>query len=230
MKPANPAILERNRRAVYHALSNTFAAPEMIAGAMSVWEKQFAEQAGFRISLYATAVAAELGLSDIEIRDLASNLYASMTMTENRLPRLPPAFNVHGATATGTQPKLEKVSAPATQNPRAAVFAKLVDSMTDNVAREKKLDDLIEALTLNDVEFREDVARQRMEWIERRLTDSRSLAVLVPESQWRALVNDLYVAMCDACGPASADRNLAQAVQLAEQIAEARAFSPRLLL
>ncbi len=234
MSPANPAIVERNRRAVHHALSGTFTAPETIAGAMTVWETRFAQQAGFRISLYATAVAAELGLSDTEIRDLASNLYASMTMTEDRLPRLPPSFNGkgdgHSTGATGTQPRLDKLSSPPARNARAAVLAKLVDCMVDQAARQQQLDELIEALMLKEVDFSEDVARQRMVWINRRLADSQALAALVPESAWRALVNDLYVALCDACGPVSADRTLAQAVQAAEQIPEARAFSPRLLL
>jgi murein L,D-transpeptidase YcbB/YkuD len=231
--PANPAIVERNRKAVYHALANTFVAPELIAGALSVWETQFAQQAGFRISLYATAVASELGLGDLEIRDLASNLYASMTMTEDRLPRLPTPFNgkgSNGAAVTGTQPKLEEPANPGIHDPRTAVFAKLVDSMIDGASREKKLDELMEALMLRDVEFSADVARQRMVWINRRLADSQALAARVAESEWRALVNDLYVALCEACGPVSADRHLAHSVQLAEQISEARFFSPRSLL
>lgn len=232
MSPVNPAIVDRNRRAVHHALANTFVAAETIAGAMSVWEAQFAQQAGFRISLFATAVAAELSLNDMEIRDLASNLYASMTMTENRLPQLPASFNGRNghAAATGTNPKLEKISTSSIQNPRIAVFAKLVDTMVDNAAREKKLEELVEAMTLNDVTLSEEVARQRMVWINRRLADSAGFAARVPEASWRALVNDLYVALCEACGPVSADHNLAQAVQVAEQSAEARFFSPRTLL
>jgi hypothetical protein len=171
VSPVNPSIVARNRRAVYHALSNTFVTPESIAGAMHVWETQFAQQAGFRISLYATAVAAELGLDDTEIRDLASSLYASMTMTEDRLPMLPASMlNGNGAAhtgtyavaATGTQPKLDKLSITAVQDPRAIVFAKLVDTMIDEATREKKLDELIEALVLAEVDFGDDVARQRM--------------------------------------------------------------------
>jgi hypothetical protein len=240
VSPVNPAIVERNRRAVYHALSNTFVAPATIAGALSLWEAQFSQQAGFRISLYATAVAAELALSDAEIRDLASNLYASMTMTEDRLPRLPASLlNGHAggnvaapvAAATATQPQLERTGTSAIQqSPRTAVFAKLVDAMIDGAMREQKLDELIEALTLNDADFTADVARQRVLWINRRLVDSRGLAARVPESDWRALVNDVYVALCEACGPVSADRHLAQAAQLADELPEARSFSARSLL
>jgi hypothetical protein len=241
VSPANPAIVERNRRAVYHALRNTFTEAELVARALNVWEAQFAQQGGFRISQYATAVAAELSLNDIEIRDLAAHLYASMTLTDDRLPRLT-SMNGHAPAATGTQPRLDKVSATAShprldrlsasgiENPRTAVVAKLMDAMIDMATRERKLDDLVESLLLNEVPLSDEVARQRMVWINRKLADTHAFAARVPESDWRALVNDLYVALCDACGPASADRNLAQAVQATEQISEARMFSPRTLL
>lgn len=250
MSPANPAIVERNRRAVYHALRNTFPEAELVARALKVWELQFSQQGGFRISQYATAVAAELSLNDIEIRDLAAHLYASMTLTDDKLPRLT-AVNGHATgthpkldrisatgshprldriSVTGSHPKVEKPSAWGTESPRTAVVAKLVDTMVDIATREQKLDDLVESLLLNEVAFSDEVARQRMVWINRRLADSRAFASRVPEADWRALVNDLYVALCDACGPVSADRTLAQAVQVAEQIPESRTFNPRTLL
>jgi hypothetical protein len=229
VSPVNPAIVDRNRRAVHHALTNTFVAPGTIAAAMGVWEAQFAQQAGFRISLYATAVAAELGLNDVEIRELASNLYASMTMTEDRLPKLPPAMNGHSG-ATGTHPKLAQVAESATPDPGVAVFTKLVDVMIDRAMRGRPLDDVVESMLVKDVAVSEETSRQRMVWINRGLTDTAAFAARVAPREWRALVNDVYVALCDACGPVDADRALGQAVQFAEQLAEARQFPPRSLI
>src|SRR5688572_20727397 len=85
----NNAIVDRNRRAVYHALSGVFADQPTLLRALELWDRQFADQRGFRVNLFVSAAAQELGMNDAQVRLLASNLYAAMTTPEKNLPQLP---------------------------------------------------------------------------------------------------------------------------------------------
>jgi len=50
------------------------------------------------------------------------------------------------------------------------------------------------------------------------------------EAELSAIAHAAYLAVCDASGPAEADRALAAAISACEQLAEAREFPPRRLL
>jgi hypothetical protein len=224
------AIIDRNRRAVYHALSGVFADSAMLLRALDVWDTQFADQRGFRVNLYVSAVAQDIVLNDAQVRALASALYAAMTTPEKNLPQLPTALRSRYAEAAPQSTPADVSMQTGVVNPRLAVFTTLLAAMIDGVARAQKFDDFVEALESQAPELSNSAMQARTVWINGALTKLRQFVNAVPDAERRTVVNDLYVALCDACGPVIADRILASAVQTTEQSPEARFFSPRAFL
>jgi hypothetical protein len=228
------AIIDRNRRAVYHALSGVFSDTAVLIRAFDLWERQFADQRGFRVNLYVNAVAQEVVLSDAQVRTLASNLYAAMTTPERNLPQLPSALRARSTAEVQQQPK----PAPATDvslqtgvhHPRLAVFTNLLAAMIDGVTRAQKFRDFLEALDAQTPDLAPATLRERTLWVNSGLTRLRQFVNIVPDGERRTVVNDMYVALCDACGPVSADRILSAAVETTEKSAEAPFCSPRMFL
>jgi hypothetical protein len=215
------AIIERNRRAVFHALRNYFNDEATIIRALDVWELRFADQRGFRVNLYVNAVAQLLGLQDSQIRALASHLYAAMTTPENNLPHLPIAPQTPPAPPTDVSMQTGRL------DPRLAVFTHFLSALIDGTVRAQKFDDFLESLDAQTPDIARTTLNARAVWINGGLTQLRQFVDNVPAFERRTIVNDIYVAICDACGPVTADRILATAVQATEQTIEARSFSPR---
>jgi hypothetical protein len=228
----NNAIIDRNRRAVYHALSGVFTDHATLLRALDIWDRQFADQRGFRVNLYVTAVAQDIVLNDVQVRALASSLYAAMTTSERSLPQLPGTLRTRYAEAqsTPTQSATDVSMRTGILNPRLAVFTSLLAGLIEGVVRAQKFDDFLEALEAQAPALPTSVMQARTVWINGGLTKLRQFVNVVSDMDRRAVVNDLYIALCDACGPVNADRILAHAVHAAEQIPEARFHSPRVFL
>ena len=235
----NAALMERNRRAVYHALNNVFQDFGVVMRAFDVWEERFADPRGFRVNLYVNAIAQLMGLDDFKVRALASSMYAAMTTAERNLPQLPLALR---ARRTVEAPAPVPAPAPAAPqpadvsaqtgvvNPRLAVFANLLAGLIEGATRVQKFDEFLEALGAQKPELPQSTKLARYIWINGALTQLRQFVDSVPASDQRGIINDVYVALCEACGPVLADRILAFAVQTAEQGPEARFYSPRSFL
>jgi len=256
----NDAIVQRNRRAVYHALSGVLKEPTAVTRALEIWETNFSDQRGFRVNLYVNAVAQILDLNDAQVRALASGLYAAMTTPEKNLPQLPAALRARSAAEQAPQPQSAPppplaASPPANQpvarvavqaappmqpadvsmqtgviNPRLAVFTSLLAALIEGATRARKFDDLLESMDAQAPKLSPVTLQARMVWINSGLTKLRQFVNVVPDAERRAVVNDLYVALCDACGPIAADRILAAALLAAEQTPEAAFSSPRSFL
>ena len=112
-------------------------------------------------------------------------------------------------------------------NPRLAVFTNLLAALTDGITRAQKFDDFLEALDAQNPELTPVSSRARTIWINGGLTGLRQFVNAIPDRERRAIVNDMYVALCDACGPVAADRILAAAVQSTQHSVEAPFCSPR---
>jgi hypothetical protein len=252
----NDAIVQRNRRAVYHALNSVLKEPVSVTRALDMWEKNFSDQRGFRVNLYVNAVAQIIELNDAQVRALASGLYAAMTTPERNLPQLPTALRVQNATERVVQRQVVTASnhfasqvaaqtvaraAPPVQaadvsmqtgvtNPRLAVFTSLLAALIDGATRARKFDDFLESMDVQTPDLSPSTLQARTVWINGALTKLRQFVNVVPDAERRAVVNDLYVALCDACGPVVADRILAAAVQATELTPEAGFSSPRSFL
>jgi hypothetical protein len=226
----NGALIERNRRAVYHALNGVFQDFGVVMRAFDVWEEKFADPRGFRVNLYVNAIAQTLGLDDFHVRALASSMYAAMTMPERNLPALPLALRGRRTSEVPITPQADVSAQTGIANPRLAVFAGLLAALIDGATRMQKFDDFIEALQSQEPELSPSTRLARNVWISSAVTKLRPFANSVPGSEQRIVINDVYVALCDACGPVTADRILASAVRTAEQAPEAQFHSPRTFL
>jgi len=256
----NDAIVQRNRRAVYHALSGVLKEPAAVTRTLELWETNFSDQRGFRVNLYVNAVAQILALDDAQVRTLASGLYAAMTTPEKNLPQLPAALRARNPAESVPQPQpaaqAHSISPPLANqtvvrvpvqstphpqptdvsmqtgviNPRLAVFTSLLAALIECATRAQKFDDLLESMDAQAPKLSPGTLQARVVWINSGLTKLRQFVNVVPDAERRVVVNDLYVALCDACGPIAADRMLAAALLAAERTPEAAFSSPRSFL
>jgi hypothetical protein len=143
------------------------------------------------------------------------------------LPPLPAALRGRFTSEPIPAPPADVSMQTGVINPRLAVYTLLLAGLIDGVARAQKFDDFLAALESQEPDLSRRVTQARTVWINGALTKLRDFVNVIPDDERRAVVNDLYVALCDACGPVAADRILAAAVTAAEQSAEARFASPR---
>jgi hypothetical protein len=106
----------------------------------------------------------------------------------------------------------------------------LLAALIDGASRAHKFDEFLESMDAQTPDLLPATLHARMVWINSALTRLRQFVNAVPDAERRAVVNDVYVALCDACGPVAADRILASAIQVTEQTPEARFSSPRSFL
>jgi hypothetical protein len=216
-------LLERGRRAVYHALSLVLSDHAALLRAFEVWEERFAHPRGFRVNLYVNALAEGLRLEEAKIRALSSAIYAAMTMPEEKLAPLPVAM------------RTRKVPAPAAAqalsgNPRLAIFTSLIAALIEGVGRLNRLEDFVVALNAQQPRLAPGTLQARATWIDSALVDLQQFAETVPLAERRSVLNDLYLALCDSCGPVEADSLLRGSVDAIERIPDAQVYSPRQLL
>jgi len=221
------ALLERGRRAVYHALSRVLSDHAALSRAFDVWEERFAHPHGFRVNLYVNALAEGLRLEDSKIRALSSALYSAMTMPEEKLPQLPAAMRTRKVPVP-----LAAAAAPQAHstNPRLAIFSSLMLALIESVRRLHKLDDFVAALNAQQPMLSPATLRARAVWIHGALANLQQFADSVLQAERRSVLNDLYLALCEACGPGDADAVVTLAVHATEQVPEAQTHSPRPLL
>jgi hypothetical protein len=216
------ALVERGRRAVYHALSLVLSDRANVLRAFEVWEVRFANPDGFRVTLYVNTLAKAELLREAQVRALSSALYAAMIMPEEDLPHVPAEMRARKAPA----PVAATTPRPPTSQPRSAgsaqlvIFSSLMAALIDSVRRMRKLDQFVAALRVQQPRVSQATLSARASWIESALANSQQFAGNVPQSERRSVLNDLYLALRDACGRADADAVIAIAVRSTEQVAQ----------
>ncbi len=227
------AMIEHNRRAVYSALSAVCTDRSLLEQAFFFWEDNYSQQASFRVSQYIDALMQEVGLTQGQRRELSVALYAAMGKPDQALAVIPTVLRRNTATAqaaAAAAPSAPRPAAAAGQSAASTVLGELLTQLVDGATRARKLDDLQELLDFSGNTLAPASARAAAAWLKNELRDAHSFASQVLEEDRRAVVNVAYVALCEAVGPAAADRVLGQAVQQAERVPAALDFSPRQLL
>lgn len=233
------ALIERNRRAVYTALSGVCADRLLLERALAFWEAGFASQGVFRVAHYIDGLMGHIGLSQDQRRTLSVALYASLNKKEQELAELPAMFRKADSSTGAASPRPQAPGETPTagqtravaRNAGAVVLARILSAMVDGAARAGQHEDLIATLRDHGPAFGSAATSRAVdEWIAGSLADSQRLADRVSDAERRAIVNGVYVVLCEVSGPVSADRILARAVEAAEQLAEAVSFPPRSLL
>lgn len=221
------ALIEHNRRAVYSALSAVCNERSLLEQAFFFWEEHYSQQGTFRVSQYIDALMQQLGLTATQRRELSVALYAALGKPDQALAAVPAVLRRTAAPQAASSPKPPGAASSA---PAAIVLGELLAQIVDGATRARKLDDLLETLSFEAADLAPATARAATLWLKNQLRDARQFAGQVVEPDRRSVVNLSYVALCEAVGPAAADRILGHAVQQAERVPEAVDFSPRQLL
>lgn len=229
------AMIERNRRAVYTALSGVCNDRLLLERALAYWEANFAAQGVFRVAQYVDGLMGQIGLNPDQRRALSVALYSALTKKDGELAELPTMFrraaNGQHAKAKSAAAEPGGVGTVASRDAGAAVLARILSAMVDGTARAGQHAELIATLRDTATAIGPGATNRALEkWIEGSLADSVRCANSVRAEERAGVVNTVYIALCEVVGPVVADRILARAVEAAEQIAEAVSFPPRSLL
>jgi hypothetical protein len=226
------ALIEHNRRAVYSALSAVCSERSLLEQAFSLWEDHYSELGTFRVSQYIDALMQHIGLNQTQRRELSVALYAALGKPDSALATVPSVLRRNPVSIPPVARAAQLVAAkpPAGQSPATIVFGELLSQLVDGATRARKLEELLELLDFSSCEVGASSTRAATHWAATQLREARSVAGQIAEADRRTVVNVVYMALCEALGPAGADRILSHAVQQAERVPEAIQFSPRQLL
>ena len=213
-EPATEA-LERRRAAILAGLRAVV--PEADAQlALQLWEQRFAATKPLAIVELVSEISIRFRLPAKRADALRLSLYQSLLKLDAR---------------RGSARQQAKATNP-NRRPADTVFQALIAALRDGVidAGDNAPAHFHDALgeTLGRLPLHPGFTDRMLGWAEG-LADMPDPEPLT-ESQLASLVHASYVAACEALGPVQADRLLSRATTAAEQLPEARAFSPRKLL
>ncbi|WP_338414575.1 hypothetical protein [uncultured Sphaerotilus sp.] len=215
--------LSQRRRAAYAVLSPLLE-EDALLDALRMQHQSMRGESVSDIIGYIDQVAARHDIDAASRKKLYEAYYKALKLPENELPMDPwPLMQIGSAPAP--------TAAPPT-SPDRAVCAELLRSALADVQRShvRALSDLRSGALeqLDQGRLSQPVRKQvRDAWNQ----PMQSTWVIEGTPQELSqLVHQFYVAMCEALGPVDADQVLTRAVRAADQIPQARQFSPRQLI
>lgn len=224
---AQYAQLERARRrqSVFGGLRSCLSA-EQTEQAMQIWDRSYQGARSSAIIEFVVEVAARLDLPPRKRHEIRLAVYQTL-LAHGKTVGTPPVGDVQPASAArGTL--VAAVSVP----PTYIVFAAVLDALLDDAraAGAAQFDEFCARVSssLRLGEIGDARAAALINWLRGR----GRLQVFVEdaESVLAASLHLLYVALAEAVGPVLADRILARAITLGENLPEARQFAARRLL
>lgn len=227
------AALEHNRRAVYTALSGVCPDRLLLERAFGYFEDNFAAQAVFRVAQYIDGLMGHVGLNPTQRRALSVALYAALGKQDGELAQVPGVLRKSGpAAATSVAPATPERTTSAAGGSDAAttVLTSILRKLVEGGIRSIAPDDFVASFQAACSQFGGSTRAAAEEWVAGSLTDVERFAARAAPADRRAVINALYVALCDASGPVAADKILARAVESAEKLDAAGQCPPRSLL
>jgi len=228
--------LARRRQAIFYGLSQTLGADQAQIG-VRIWDGSYAKQKPSAIIEYVTEVASTLELPPNQRHEMRMALYqallkydagrASPPAIETAAPAPPPA-----ATAP---PEKAAAAAKVVALPPAAefvVFSCIAQEIFDGVRDAGGVAQHEFRLSLQNQNGHSGLSalerKQLIDWSKN--GSSAADMAKTAEKTLARMVHVLYFAACEALGPVRGDRLLSLAVSAAEELPEARRYSPRKLL
>jgi hypothetical protein len=226
------AALEHNRRAVYTALSGVCPDRLLLERAFGYFEDNFAAQAVFRVAQYIDGLMGHVGLNPTQRRALSVALYAALNKQDGELSQVPAVLRKGpaGATSAAAAAPARAAAASGTGDAASTVLAAMLRKLVEGGTRSISPEDFVASLQRSCSEFRGGTRAAADDWIAGSLTDVERFAARTATADRRAVINAVYVALCDASGPVAADKILARAVEAAEKLDAAGQCPPRSLL
>jgi hypothetical protein len=225
--------LSRRRRAIFQALQ-TYLGGEDIMRALWLWEERFSERPSFELHGFLDAICTTPAL-----KHLRKEIHLALVKHLVRpLPELGPdpwpqmrRYQEHSALPPDRPPASAALAIDEYSAPVAVVFTAVCGRyLALLAARAPQAAANIRAalLTLLTRTTLDGEARsQLVGWLTGRYSN---VGAELEAGAARRLLHTAYVLACEYYGPTTADHCLADAVEAAETMAEAKSFSPRKLL
>lgn len=227
--------LARRRQAIFYGLSQTLGADQAQIG-VRIWDASYAKQKPSAIIDYVTEVSSTLELPPSQRHEMRMALYQALLKYDagrESPPAITPAAAPLPAAATAAEkaPVAPKVVAlpPAAE---FVVFSRIAQEIFDGVRDAGGVAQHEFRLSLQNQNGHSGLSalerKQLIDWSK----NGRSVADMTKtaEKTMARMVHVLYFAACEALGPVRGDRLLSLAVSAAEELPEARRYSPRKLL
>lgn len=228
--------LARRRQAIFYGLSQTLGADQAQIG-VRIWDGSYAKQKPSAIIEYVTEVASTLELPPNQRHEMRMALYQAL-LKYDAGRESPPAIE----TAAPAPPPAATV--PAEKAPAAAkvvglppaaefiVFSRIAQEIFDGVRDAGGVAQHEFRLSLQNQNGHSGLSamerKQLIDW-SKNGSPAADMAKTAEKTLAR-MVHVLYFAACEALGPVRGDRLLSLAVSAAEELPEARRYSPRKLL
>lgn len=226
----------RRRDALRVGLQSLRLPESTILSAIRLWDEDYAPTRPSALSEYVKDLAQRLGYSIEERHQLRVALYVAIARHDGRIvPAAPPPLptaprNGHAATPAPGMPVNGAVRPQ--RSPAWVVFSAMAGEMLKAVQRDGMAaqDDFNAAIEQHGRAQRlpVEIAVALNRW-SRQNAPLDTLAAH-PVAGFAPAMHVVYAAAAEAIGPIEADRHLARATTLAEQLPEAQAFAPRRLL
>jgi hypothetical protein len=110
------------------------------------------------------------------------------------------------------------------------VLGTILRGLVEGGTRASSQEEMVSAVEASCAELAGSTLAAAQEWVAGSLADIERFAARIPPADGRAVVNAVYVAVCDAVGPVATDKILARAVEAAEKLDAAGQCPPRSLL
>lgn len=227
---ADPA---RRREALRIGLQGLKLPESQVLAALNLWDQDYAVTQPAALAEYVKDLSQRLAYSIEERHQLRVALYVAIARHDGRMiPSAPPPMP---APRNGTTPATAAAPVAAARPPSPpayTVFAFMAGEMLKAVNRDGlgSVDDFTLALEQHCSAQRlpVDMVVALNRW-SRQVAGLETLSTH-PAGGFGAAMHAIYAAAAEAIGPTEADRQLARAVNSAETLPEAQAFSPRRLL
>lgn len=231
--------LARRRQAIFYGLSQTLGADQAQIG-LRVWDTSYAKQKPSAIIDYVTELASTLELPPNLRHEMRMALYQAL-LKYDAGRETPPSLD-H---TTPPPPVVAPAPTPATEKappvPKVVALPPPAEFVVFTRIAQEIFDAVRDAGGVAQHEFRLSLQNQNghsgLSVLERKQLIDWSKAGNPPadmaktaEKTMARMVHVLYFAACEALGPVRGDRLLSLAVAAAEELPEARRYSPRKLL
>jgi len=204
---------DKVRRALAAKLGDAAAAAEARR-----WAHEYRTLPGLGILRFIQRLGAEYGLSDQDRRRLRLQLFGDL---QNDEPEPAAAASGSGGSAR------DSGAADSAREPAVVVTETLLGTLAGYVRSDRWAD--FHAALIEHARESPKIDGATVSRLSAWQTDAVP-QLSGPEAALAEIAHAAYLAVCDASGPAVADRCLAAAVRACEELPEARSFSPRRLL
>jgi len=226
----NDSIIER-RRLIYSALARHLKHDRLLE-ALWLWEQKYALTSGLELRKFVSDIVLENDSPEFK-----SKLYKSLTKVTyfpgdvELLPDPYDAMHQYRQQCNGAFKYIAPFDNQLSKPFSTIVFQRMLETLLtqikreNSIAHEKLRQSLRSAILRLDMEA--NLKLELTNWLQK---NSDEMQLIYPEKFMSAFINEIYVYCCNEFGPIKSDKILANSIEDANGLEEARFFNPKRLL